>query len=179
MKKIVLVIFYAIFFIGCFTKVGTKSEGFNGIIDTSIYIAQPNDLTSDKGPIKGSGTEFLYYLKKHLNERSAGRLRVVTTENVAPSSDNVISDVFTRAKTSGAEYLLVIKLGEIYDAYPLTPFVNDYVSIKEGMLYRLKDNKVVWQATPSLKALGSNIGNAKRLLDHLAMKVSESIIEKE
>ena len=172
-KLIVATALVIIFGIGCSMR-SVKTEGFAGLKDTSIYVAQPSDLTHGGALVKGSGDEFLLYLKSSLNEMSKGNLRVVTTENVVPRSDNIIADAFNKAKESSTEYILIITLGEMRDAAPMT-FRSDYVSIQEGVLYRLADNKEVWRALP-YKMEGGNITKYNSLLDDLAKKITESII---
>ena len=172
-KLVVAAVLINIFGIGCSMQ-SVRTDGFTGLKDSSIYIAQPSDLTHGGTLVKGSGDEFLLYLKNRLNEMSNGNLRVFTSENMVPRSDNTIADAFNKAKEFRAEYILIIILGEMRDAAPVT-FRSDYVSIKEGVLYRVTDNKEVWRASP-YSVSGGNIYKYNRLLDDLAKKVAESII---
>lgn len=172
-KLIVLLVLAAIT-VGCGMQT-VKSDGFSGLNNTSVYIAPPRDLTHGGALVEGSGTLFLHYLKQHLHETSGGKLRVLIVDVPTLGNRNIdIAEVFQKAQQTGTDYLLTIVLGDMRDAAPMS-FRSDYVSIAEGVLYRVSDKKEVWRAFP-YRIEGGNIGQYNRLLDALAREVATSLI---
>ena len=179
MKRILLVMpFIAVFGMGCASAVhlhSVKTNGFSGLKSTSVYIAHSGDLIHGGSLEEGTGTEFLSYLKNHLISISRGGLQIISSGGRTSQSHDIDkADALQKGKEYNTNYVLVINLGSMRDAAPMT-FRSDYVSINDGVLYRVSDNKEVWRVFP-LRIEGANLDRYNRLLDDLAKMVASDIV---
>ncbi|MGE5285399.1 MAG: hypothetical protein ACM3OG_10555 [Actinomycetota bacterium] len=177
-RILLLMPFLAALGMGCASAVhlhSVKTNEFSGLKSTSVYIVQPGDLIHGGSLVEGTGAEFLSYLKIHLNSISRGSLKIISSGNMTSQTHDIDkADALHKGKEHNTNYVLVINLGEMRDAAPWT-FRSDYVSINDGVLYRVSDNKEVWRAFP-LKIDGANLYRYNRLLDDLARKIALDIV---
>ena len=87
-------------------------------------------------------------------------------------------DAVQAAAASGYKYCLIARLGEFRDAFPMT-FRDDFVTLNDARLIDVQTKAPVWALTSTYRASGTNLGSYYPLLDEIARKIANSIVEKD
>jgi hypothetical protein len=161
---------------GCATAIGTKQLDFKSLRSDTVYVAPPRNLTHGGNQVPGSGEEFLGCFETKMRELApAVKVLKDTTPEFDYEHTAQKEDVLAYAKSLGADYSIILELGEMRDAAPFT-FRPDFVSLNTGTMYRVADGAEVWTA-PLTRVEGPNLEKYNRLLMELAGRVVRGLVE--
>ncbi len=87
-------------------------------------------------------------------------------------------DAIAESKNMGADYCLLLTLGEFRDHAQMT-FLKDYVILESGVLLDVNTKREVWVLNEPYKLYRTNVGHKNYLgkIDDIAKVVAESIVK--
>ncbi len=87
-----------------------------------------------------------------------------------------MNEAKAEAEKLGADYYLVVTLGEFLDAAPMT-FRADYVYMESAEMYDTKTGKKVWQLVSPMEITKTNVGDYRGMLAMFGRYIARSIYE--
>lgn len=162
---------------GCASGIGTKQAGFTSLKSDKVFVAPPRNLTHGDNPVEGSGEEFLGQLEVKLRELvpAVTMMRENSAGKFTYAKRPVTEEVIDHARSLGADYAVILVLGEMRDAAPFT-FRPDFVTLNWGGMYRVADRTEVW-TSGAVVIQGANPEKYNRLLTELAERVVKGMVE--
>lgn len=173
-KSLLLVSLVGALTVGCRALPSQRAFEFHGLTNARLFIEHPRDLTHGGSLVQGSGATFLSYLRMYFSSGYGAGVTVHTDAppDVAPYTVD-LDAAWGRAEASECEFLLVVTLGEMRDAAPMT-FRSDFAALQEAVLYRVSDRKEMWRSFHYQVSKG-NIGGYLPLVENLAKRVVVSL----
>lgn len=171
-----ITILSVIFLSGCSSIQTSKTVDINK--GTTILLMPPHDFVQNGKPhpvAEGSGKQLQESLQRELNLKSSYDV-VVFEMNDEINYTNTISEeaAINEAIKTGADYSLILALGEFRNAAPFT-FRTDFVTLESGFLIDVKTKEKVWTLKKPYILSKTNIGSHYGLIDDIAKEVSLSI----
>ncbi len=170
----VLSIAFLILFTGCKSTKAYVQPYHPG----KILLLPPRDVVQ-RGEAHEAGAGSGSMLAAHIKQAFMNKpFEIVETTNEAfnntekPNLDLAKAE----AEKQGADFYLVVTLGEFLDAAPMT-FRGDYVYMESAEMYDTKTGKKVWQLVSPIEATKSNVGDYRGLLNYFGNVIANSINE--
>ena len=161
---------------GCVSMTATKSNNF--VSTGKLLIMPPHDVVQggEAHPVgKGSGKQLQDSIERELKLASSYEV-VVYEANDRFNFTKVTKreDAIVESKKIGADYCLILSLGEFRNAAPMT-FRSDFVTLEIGVLVDVNSKKEVWSLDKPFNLQKGNLGNHYGLIDKIAKAVAKSI----
>ena len=163
---------------GCVTIDTTKT---NNLPDRStILIIPPHDVVQGGRPHRigiGSGKRLQDAVQKEFSKISYFKILVMEpSDSFNYTTTTNKTGAIAEAKILGADYCLILSLGEFRNAAPMT-FRTDFVTLKSGILIDVNTEKKVWSVNKHYMLDKTNLGNHYGLIENIAKAVVQSIIK--
>ncbi len=154
----------------------TKSENFAST--GKLLIMPPHDVVQGGIPHPvgmGSGEQLLYSIERELKLTSNYDIVIYEANDKFNFTKSAkIEDAIIESKKIGADYCLILSLGEFRDAAAFT-WRYDYVFLEAGVLVDVNTGENVWSIDEPFRITKHEIGSYKPLIDNIAKAVAESI----
>lgn len=178
LKGVGVTIFSILLLSGCASINTTKSA--NLADESKLLVMPPHDVVQGGAPHpigKGSGLQLQKSVQRELNIRSSYDVMVFEpNEKINNRTAINKEDAIVESKRMGADYCLLLTLGEFRNAAPMT-FRTDFVTLQSGVLIDVNTKKEVWSLNRPFLLDKSNIGNHYGLIDDIAKAVVDSILK--
>ncbi|MBE9516339.1 MAG: hypothetical protein IME93_05125 [Proteobacteria bacterium] len=161
---------------GCVSLSAVKTDNLASNAKILIMPARDvvqNGLAHASG--KGSGRQLQESVQRRLSAIS-GYTVIVFEANEQFNHTETIKreDAVAEAKKQGADYCLLLTLGEFRNAAPMT-FRSDFATLDGGVLIDVNTNQEVWSVKRPYFLEKGNIGNHRVLIETFANDVARSI----
>lgn len=177
-KKIGPIFLCLILLSGCASLPATKS---NNLASTGKLLIMPPRDVIQRGKAhpegEGSGKQLQEAIVQQLKQASSYEIMVYeVNDRFNFTIPTRIEDAISESEKMGADYCLILTLGEFVDATTI-PFVirNDWVFLDRGILIDVKTKEEVWALDEPFRAMKGDLGGYRTLLDILAKMVARSI----
>jgi hypothetical protein len=142
----------------------------------SVLVLPPRDVVQGGVPHAkgvGSGQIFLDYVTGAFQTTG---FRVITTRNPSFDGTRIATreEALAEGKALGADYVLVLVLGEFLDAAPMT-FRADSVTLQQAVMIGTASGNDVWRLDKPTTFQKTNIGPYTPLLDEMAQSLVKAI----
>lgn len=176
-SSVALLTIFALLVAGCASIDASRTGTIAS--DAKLIIMPPRDVVQggSSHPVgQGSGARFQRMMQNELANLSSYEI-VLFQANDALNHETPITreDALRESLNAGADYCLILELGEFRDAAPMT-FRSDFVTLQSGSLVDVKTKQDVWSLNQPFRLEGDNLGNYQRFIDKLAKSLAESIV---
>lgn len=148
--------------------------------NAKLLIMPPRDVIQNGRPHivgKGSGKQLQLSIQRELDRVSNYEIMIFEPNNRLNHTTKIKrGNAIIEAKKMGADYCLLLILGEFRNAAPFT-FRSDFVTLESGVLIDVNTKKDVWSLDSPFLLDKGNPGNHLGLIDKIAKTVVESIIK--
>ena len=157
----------------------TRTSALNN--NAILLLMPPRDVVQNGAPHpagKESGSYLQNSLQRELNLVSNYKVLVLEPNEKFNHTKNIKRrDAIIQSKKSGADYCLLVTLGEFLNAAPMT-FRPDHVTLASAVLINVKTKKEVWSVNSPFLLQKTNIGSHLGLIDNIAKAITKSIVNK-
>jgi hypothetical protein len=184
MKGVGLALSCLVLLSGCLSmveafKLITKSRSFAGT--GKLLIMPPRDAVHDGKAHpdgEGSGRQLQESLVREFRKASAyDVVAYEENERFNFTTDMNMEEAVAESKIMGADYCLIVSLGEFRDAWPMTAR-KDFVNLDMAVMFDLNSGKEVWSLRRPLSVYKTNPGSYHVIIDRIAEAIAESITAK-
>lgn len=163
---------------GCATINSNKTSS---IPSSATVLVMPSHDVVQKGiphrAGKGSGKQLQRSVQHELEMISNYEVISFKANSVLNHQTQITKDkAIEESKKIGADYSLILNLGEFRNAAPMT-FRSDFVTLQSGYLIDTETKKSIWTLEQPFVLEKTNIGNHIGLIDDIARSVAKSITQ--